>query len=489
MELFGVIICIFFVYLFKKAGKEPKKKNIQASTRFEVDGNCRCPYCNSVLDLNNGHHICPYCNNEFRKTEKGTLKRDKYIPPRIEVFVKVAAYLSVADGSVTQNEVNKLNQLLLDSGLGTRHINMCADLFNSYKNKSYDKYELLALRDYFNNDRGDSRPLVDGIYFISELDGGVTREQWRIIHDIFVLINYSHDEYEIKRRQYMSENIIGYPQYYWNTSYESLGKQSYHSSGKEKYNSSFTEEHKQIINCPYCNIAYDKSEDDFYTCAECNNVFKQVGYNTFKSEESLSFFVEYFVITLAYLAKADGQVTKAEVDYLKECLNVWKLDRNEMSLVAKLFNKYKNKSVSSSDITKFIKHFNLLDISIEQLLVIIKAFVNLDGGMSKGQSAIITMILQDLKVTRKFYDNIKIDEEQDVNDTSNKTSDEPYVILGLTPKATIEEIKKEYRRLIKIYHPDMQSSKDLPDEIMVDIRRKFDNIQNAYSALRERRKF
>jgi hypothetical protein len=55
-------------------------------------------------------------------------------------------------------------------------------------------------------------------------------------------------------------------------------------------------------------------------------------------------------------------------------------------------------------------------------------------------------------------------------------NDYHYSVLGLDPGATDREIRAAYRRLIKIYHPDRDSS--------LDAEMRYREIQDAYSALR-----
>ncbi|MCU6736695.1 J domain-containing protein [Diplocloster agilis] len=55
----------------------------------------------------------------------------------------------------------------------------------------------------------------------------------------------------------------------------------------------------------------------------------------------------------------------------------------------------------------------------------------------------------------------------------------PYEVLGVTPAATDEEIKKAYRRLSRKYHPDANIGK--PGE--KEAEEKFKEVQQAYNAI------
>lgn len=60
----------------------------------------------------------------------------------------------------------------------------------------------------------------------------------------------------------------------------------------------------------------------------------------------------------------------------------------------------------------------------------------------------------------------------------------PYDILGVSPNATDEEVKKAYRTLSKKYHPDA----NIHSEHQEEYTEKFKQVQNAYKAIMDSRK-
>ena len=63
---------------------------------------------------------------------------------------------------------------------------------------------------------------------------------------------------------------------------------------------------------------------------------------------------------------------------------------------------------------------------------------------------------------------------------------DPYSILGVSPKASDEEIKEVYRELVKKYHPDNYDDsnplKDLANQKMQEINEAYDAIQKMRSS-------
>jgi DnaJ-domain-containing protein 1 len=65
----------------------------------------------------------------------------------------------------------------------------------------------------------------------------------------------------------------------------------------------------------------------------------------------------------------------------------------------------------------------------------------------------------------------------------------PYEILGCSPRDSDEAIRKAYRRLVAKYHPDKFIGLELDKEFVELAARRFQEIQEAYDHIRESRGF
>jgi len=56
--------------------------------------------------------------------------------------------------------------------------------------------------------------------------------------------------------------------------------------------------------------------------------------------------------------------------------------------------------------------------------------------------------------------------------------DDPYKVLGVSPDASDEEIKRAYRRLAKQYHPDLNPGDEVAAKKMQQVNAAYDQIKN-----------
>ena len=60
--------------------------------------------------------------------------------------------------------------------------------------------------------------------------------------------------------------------------------------------------------------------------------------------------------------------------------------------------------------------------------------------------------------------------------------DDPYKVLGLSPDASDEDVKRAYRRLAKKYHPDLNPGDPVAAKKMQEVNAAYEQIKNPEKA-------
>ena len=195
-------------------------------------------------------------------------------------------------------------------------------------------------------------------------------------------------------------------------------------------------------------------------------------------EAQFTFFVAAFSM-LAKLAKADGRVSKEEIDAVENFM-VYDLNLNPESkrLATNIFHT----AIDSPDnfnafagqfYSQFRSQYQMLDLMIDILLRISVA----DGRLSPREEKLILTAVKIFNFSDDKYRKLKSKYVQDV--------EKYYAVLGCDRNNSNEHIKKQYRKLVSDYHPDKIASKGLPEEFAKFASDKFREIHSAYEMIKK----
>jgi DnaJ like chaperone protein len=197
-------------------------------------------------------------------------------------------------------------------------------------------------------------------------------------------------------------------------------------------------------------------------------------------QSQMTFFVATFSM-LAKLAKVDGHISPEEIqtieDFMARDLN---LNPESRRFAAQVFETAIESPMSFQDFAgQFYRHFQqqpqLLDLMIDVLFRLSVA----DGHLSTSEESLIRSAAAIFNFGERKYNELKSRYAPD--------SERYYAILETDSRATNEEIKKQYRKLVKEYHPDRIAAKGLPEEFTKFANDKFREIQQAYDAVKQER--
>jgi DnaJ like chaperone protein len=194
-----------------------------------------------------------------------------------------------------------------------------------------------------------------------------------------------------------------------------------------------------------------------------------------------AYFISLFSI-LGKLAKIDGVVTKDEIAVVNNFIEQLKIGDREKQFARQVFKEAKNSSYSIDNFA-----FQLYQTNKQQPTVLL-SFMNLlfqiaaaDGKLHPAEETTLRRIKEIFRISEEQYNSIKGVYFNDL--------DTYYKILNSTPKSSVQEIKSNYKKLVKDFHPDAVVSKGLPEEFTEFAVKRFHEIQDAYERIRKERNF
>ena len=188
---------------------------------------------------------------------------------------------------------------------------------------------------------------------------------------------------------------------------------------------------------------------------------------------------ELNLLSLASLViKADGNVSQRELDYVRHYF-VQAYGKERANATFKTFNEViKKREISAFKICTFLKPRLQYEVRL-QVIHFLFNIAQADGHVSEKE----VRKLQEIS----GYFNISSYDFQSIKAMFIKSADSAYKILEIDKNASIDEIKKAYRKMVKKYHPDKLVNMD--EAYQKGAREKFNQVQEAYEKLQKERGF
>ena len=202
----------------------------------------------------------------------------------------------------------------------------------------------------------------------------------------------------------------------------------------------------------------------------------------------------YYLFSLgAKIAKADGKVSEREVQYMETLM------RSQLRLTDRLRKeaiRIWNTSKSSSEpfgqlALAFFRSFGSERVKVLDMLDILFAIAasNGSGRLHPRQEALLIQASGIFRIHRMQYERIKaryfhLPEQKKA--TWNAL-DPHYAILGAQPHEPMSVIQKKFRALALEWHPDAKAAKGASPEALRHATAKFQQINEAFEAIRRAR--
>jgi len=186
------------------------------------------------------------------------------------------------------------------------------------------------------------------------------------------------------------------------------------------------------------------------------------------------------IVLSAKMAKADGTVTRDEIEAFKQ---IFRIPQEEMKNVGRLFNQARRDSRNFEPYAKQVgRMFRDNPAVLEELLAGLFHIARADGQVTDDELE----YLEEVAIIFGF-DAVEWDRIQAANSVSPE--EDPFNLLGVTRDNSNDEIKAAHRKLVRENHPDKLVAQGLPQEFVDLANDKLARINAAYDSIRKLRGF
>ena len=201
--------------------------------------------------------------------------------------------------------------------------------------------------------------------------------------------------------------------------------------------------------------------------------------------------LEVLVACFAYVAYADSALSAKEIKFTSECINSSKSFSN-LKIRISASNL---KAPGSSYLLKILSQSKFPPFSQRtfqrQLLINLLELCICDGALTTEEEFAVEYIATCLSFPLAIYERIKarfVSNEKAKKILENASRQEKsinsyYKILGCLPTDSIAMIKKSFRKLAAIHHPDKHASKNPNPREATKHVRNFQKLQEAYEKI------
>ena len=193
-------------------------------------------------------------------------------------------------------------------------------------------------------------------------------------------------------------------------------------------------------------------------------------------EETVAFAIAVIALG-AKMAKADGQVTHDEIAAFRE---VFHIPRGEEVAAARVYNMARQDVAGfesyAAQVARMFRHRpGALSDLLEGLVYIAVA----DGVYHQEEARFLDRVAEIFELTPEEYRAILARHMPGERD--------PFAVLGVSPNASAEELRRHYRARVRELHPDQMLARGVPEEARNMAEQRLAAVNAAYDEIQRMR--
>ena len=179
----------------------------------------------------------------------------------------------------------------------------------------------------------------------------------------------------------------------------------------------------------------------------------------------------------ALIIKADGKIEQKELDFVRSFF-IHQYGKERADSIFRTFNTQIKKETQQLDqLTRIFVQQTAYETRL-QILHFLFGIANSDGNISDLELQKLSQVASGMRLRLPDFESIKA--------MFVKNTDNAHKILEVDSNASVDEIKKAYRKMVKKYHPDKLRGQD--PAMIKGAEEKFREVQKAYEILMHQKK-
>ena len=176
----------------------------------------------------------------------------------------------------------------------------------------------------------------------------------------------------------------------------------------------------------------------------------------------------------AKMARVDGEVMPAEVSAFEE---IFKIPANEAQNVKRVYR------IAQQDVAGYEAYARQVARIYQDRPGVLEDVLDALFHIAKADRVVHQAELEFLRIVADIFGFSEIEFARIRASHIGPDRADPYLVLGITPSISDEDLKKAYRRLVKDNHPDMLIARGVPKDLVGMANKKLASINVAYEKI------
>ena len=176
----------------------------------------------------------------------------------------------------------------------------------------------------------------------------------------------------------------------------------------------------------------------------------------------------------AKMAKADGEVSQSEIRAFEEVFNI---PPGEARNVERVYR------VAQQDVAGFEAYAKQVARIYQNKPAVLEDVIDALFHIAKADGHVHPQELDYLRTVADIFGLSEIEFARIRASHLGQEKGDPYLVLGITPDISDEDLKKAYRRLVRENHPDTLIARGVPSELVSIANEKLAAINVAYDRI------